>query len=307
MLFSEDNERGEDNKRDEDNQNRGKQESANSSIGAESESKNETRITENEEKTNKSESIDEESGGRSEGNETALEKNKQKNDEIKPNETKNGKSVNKEINEKAKGKEAVKEGRIAMKVGANKTEHKPIRANQIEKTSPETPKTSQRPTEASPKIKRPKRCTPPAYKEFPPDIFGQTLRSHGFIIVHIAVACYMFYCLAIVCDHYFLPSLEECAQRLNLSEDVAGATFMAAGSSAPELFTAILGVFVAKGDVGIGTIVGSAVFNILFVIGLCGVLTGIFYAISKKRFFSSVTPVIHCGKFLLALYSFCRS
>ena len=32
------------------------------------------------------------------------------------------------------------------------------------------------------------------------------------------------------------------------------------------------GVFVAKGDVGTGTIVGSAVFNILFVIGLCGCL-----------------------------------
>jgi Ca2+/Na+ antiporter len=51
---------------------------------------------------------------------------------------------------------------------------------------------------------------------------------------------------------------------------------MAAGSSAPELFIAILGVFIAKGDVGTGTIVGSAVFNILFVIGLCALYTGIF-------------------------------
>lgn len=58
-----------------------------------------------------------------------------------------------------------------------------------------------------------------------------------------------------------------------MSDDVAGATFMAAGSSAPELFTALLGVFIAKGDVGTGTIVGSAVFNILFVIGLCGVFS----------------------------------
>ena len=30
-------------------------------------------------------------------------------------------------------------------------------------------------------------------------------------------------------------------QKLGFSEDVAGATFMAAGSSAPELFTAIIG------------------------------------------------------------------
>lgn len=44
---------------------------------------------------------------------------------------------------------------------------------------------------------------------------------------------------------------------------------MAAGGSAPELFTSIIGVFIAKSDVGIGTIVGSAVFNILFVISVC--------------------------------------
>lgn len=68
----------------------------------------------------------------------------------------------------------------------------------------------------------------------------------------------MFYSLTLVCDRYFMPSLNELAQRLQLSEDVAGATLMSAGSSAPELFTALLGVFVAKGDVGTGAIVGSA-------------------------------------------------
>ena len=44
---------------------------------------------------------------------------------------------------------------------------------------------------------------------------------------------------------------------------------MAAGGSAPELFTSVIGVFIAQSDVGIGTIVGSAVFNILFVIAAC--------------------------------------
>ena len=56
---------------------------------------------------------------------------------------------------------------------------------------------------------------------------------------------------------------------MSLKPDVAGATWMAAGGSAPELFTSFMGVFVAKSDVGIGTIVGSAVFNVLFVIALC--------------------------------------
>uniref|UniRef100_A0A671NNN3 Sodium/potassium/calcium exchanger 3-like n=1 Tax=Sinocyclocheilus anshuiensis TaxID=1608454 RepID=A0A671NNN3_9TELE len=68
----------------------------------------------------------------------------------------------------------------------------------------------------------------------------------------------MFYALALVCDDYFVPSLEKICERLHLSEDVAGATFMAAGSSAPELFTSVIGVFITKGDLGVGTIVGSA-------------------------------------------------
>jgi Ca2+/Na+ antiporter len=40
--------------------------------------------------------------------------------------------------------------------------------------------------------------------------------------------------------------------QLEISPDVAGATFMAAGGSAPELFTSVIGVFIAKNDVGIG-------------------------------------------------------
>ena len=45
---------------------------------------------------------------------------------------------------------------------------------------------------------------------------------------------------------------------------------MAAGGSAPELFTSLIGMlFSNEVDVGIGTIIGSAVFNVLFVIAVC--------------------------------------
>ena len=45
---------------------------------------------------------------------------------------------------------------------------------------------------------------------------------------------------------YPSPSLAFPISVLSMSPDVAGATFMAAGSSAPELATAVIGVFVAK-------------------------------------------------------------
>lgn len=57
---------------------------------------------------------------------------------------------------------------------------------------------------------------------------------------------------------------------INVTEDVAGATIMATASSSPELFINIVGTFVTEGDLGVGTIVGSAVFNILAVPACCG-------------------------------------
>lgn len=59
-----------------------------------------------------------------------------------------------------------------------------------------------------------------------------------------------------------------------MSNDVAGATFMAAATSAPELFVNCIGTFITEGDIGIGTIVGSAVFNILAVAACCGIGAG---------------------------------
>ena len=84
---------------------------------------------------------------------------------------------------------------------------------------------------------------------------------------------YMFVGLSIVCDEFFVPALEGFVEAFSISDDVAGATFMAAGGSAPELFTSFMGVFVAKSSVGFGTIVGSAVFNVLFVIGMCAMFS----------------------------------
>nr|XP_020448701.1 sodium/potassium/calcium exchanger 3-like isoform X2 [Monopterus albus]XP_020448711.1 sodium/potassium/calcium exchanger 3-like isoform X2 [Monopterus albus] len=113
-----------------------------------------------------------------------------------------------------------------------------------------------------------------AISEFPEDIFTLEQRRQGAVLLHVLCAIYMFHALAIVCDVYFVPSLEKVSENLQLSQDVAGATFMAAGSSAPELFTSLIGVFITKGDVGVGTIVGSAVFNILVIIGICGIFAG---------------------------------
>ncbi|XP_013859851.1 sodium/potassium/calcium exchanger 2 [Austrofundulus limnaeus] len=109
--------------------------------------------------------------------------------------------------------------------------------------------------------------------EYPPDLFSLEQRRQGAVVLHMFGMIYMFIALAIVCDEFFVPALTVITEKLSISDDVAGATFMAAGGSAPELFTSIIGVFISHSNVGIGTIVGSAVFNILFVIGMCAIFS----------------------------------
>lgn len=109
--------------------------------------------------------------------------------------------------------------------------------------------------------------------DYPEDIFSLEERRQGAVVLHIFGMLYMFIALAIVCDEFFVPALTVITEKLQISDDVAGATFMAAGGSAPELFTSVIGVFISHSNVGIGTIVGSAVFNILFVIGMCALFS----------------------------------
>ncbi|KAI4465893.1 sodium/potassium/calcium exchanger [Holotrichia oblita] len=95
-------------------------------------------------------------------------------------------------------------------------------------------------------------------------------RSNGGIVIHILIAIYCFCLIAIVCDHYFIPCVEEICSTLQLSEDVAAATFMAVATSAPELFVNVIGTFLLDSDIGIGTIVGSSMFNTIGVAAIGG-------------------------------------
>jgi len=89
------------------------------------------------------------------------------------------------------------------------------------------------------------------------------------LVLYIIALLISFYLLAHVSDKHFIPALDEISKELKLSDDMAGATLMAIGSSAPELFVALISVL-KPGDhieIGMGTIVGSAIFNILIIIG----------------------------------------
>ncbi|RCN26113.1 Sodium/calcium exchanger protein [Ancylostoma caninum] len=140
-------------------------------------------------------------------------------------------------------------------------------------------------------------------EQFPSDLFTLEQRRHGAIILHLGGLVYMFVALAVVCDEFFVPSLSVLIEVLDISEDVAGATFMAAGGSAPEFFTSVFGVFVAQNNVGIGTIVGSATFNILCVLAFCTLFSREVLHLTWWPLFRDMTFYIIALLFLVIFFS----
>ena len=77
---------------------------------------------------------------------------------------------------------------------------------------------------------------------------------------------------------------------------------MAAGSSMPTLFIAIASVFMGEGDIGLGTIIGSTMFNILFISAICGLCSGISIALHMWPLLrDSVAYTIHLTALLIVI------
>ena len=52
-------------------------------------------------------------------------------------------------------------------------------------------------------------CTPRSIEQFPPDFLSEAQRKRGGVVIHILICLYIFAALAIVCDDYFVASLEK--------------------------------------------------------------------------------------------------
>jgi len=60
------------------------------------------------------------------------------------------------------------------------------------------------------------------------------------------------------------------ARVLGLSELIIGLTIIAAGTSLPEVATSVIASLRGERDIAVGNVVGSNIFNLLFVLGACG-------------------------------------
>ena len=73
------------------------------------------------------------------------------------------------------------------------------------------------------------------------------------------------------------------AQRLKMSEYIIGMTIVAVGTSLPELTVSVASTFAGSADMAIGNIVGSNIFNILFILGICALIKPVSFTKNNLR------------------------
>ena len=80
------------------------------------------------------------------------------------------------------------------------------------------------------------------------------------------------------------------AKFFHMSDQLIGLTIVALGTSLPELITSVTAAKKGSADIAIGNIVGSNIFNILFVVGTTALITPVVYA--QSFFVDSIVAVV---------------
>lgn len=74
----------------------------------------------------------------------------------------------------------------------------------------------------------------------------------------------------------FVQSASHLASRFGISPVIIGLTVVAFGTSAPELAVNVLAVAQGNTDIAMGNVVGSNIFNIAFILGICALIKPLF-------------------------------
>ena len=73
------------------------------------------------------------------------------------------------------------------------------------------------------------------------------------------------------------------AQKFKVPEFIVGLTIVAVGTSMPELTVSLMSAFAGKGDMAIGNVIGSNIFNILLILGVCALASPVLFTKSNIR------------------------
>ena len=100
--------------------------------------------------------------------------------------------------------------------------------------------------------------------EIPEDPSKNFLRDIGFLILGLIALAFG--------SNFLVSGAVDLARIWGLSEALIGLTIVSIGTGTPELATALMAAYRKTADIAIGNAVGSNLFNIMFVVGLAGLV-----------------------------------
>lgn len=76
----------------------------------------------------------------------------------------------------------------------------------------------------------------------------------------------------VVGGNWFVDGASGIAGKAGLSEGLVGLTIVSLGSAAPDIATSVIATLKHQPGIAIGNVLGACIFNVFFIIGLCGVI-----------------------------------
>ena len=91
------------------------------------------------------------------------------------------------------------------------------------------------------------------------------------------------------------------AKRLNISEFIIGMTIVAVGTSLPELTVSLASAFSGSADMAIGNVVGSNIFNTLFILGICALFSPVVFSRNNIRIDTPICILVSLTMLLMLI------
>ena len=98
---------------------------------------------------------------------------------------------------------------------------------------------------------------------------------------------------------FFVEGSSSIAKKLKVPPIIIGLTIVAMGTSLPETAVSVTASLVQNNELAVSNVVGSNIFNLMFVIGVCSILTPIM--VQKETVVRDVPLSLGCALFLLVL------
>ena len=98
---------------------------------------------------------------------------------------------------------------------------------------------------------------------------------------------------------FFVEGSSSIAKKLKVPPIIIGLTIVAMGTSLPETAVSVTASLVQNNELAVSNVVGSNIFNLMFVIGVCSILTPIM--VQKATVVRDIPLSIGCALFLLVL------